>query len=32
LTRIPKVKKLMNKRNISMDQYAVAPVDLYKAI
>lgn len=32
LTRIPKVKKLMNKRNISMDQYAVAPVDLYKAM
>ena len=32
LTRIPKVKKLMNKRNISMDLYAVAPVDLYKAI
>ena len=32
LTRIPKVKKLMTKRNISMDQYAVAPVDLYKAI
>ena len=32
LTRIPKVKKLMNKRNITMDQYAVAPVDLYNAI
>lgn len=32
LTRIPKVKALMNKRNISMDQYAVAPVDLYKAM
>ena len=31
-TRIPKVKKLMNKRNITMDQYAVAPVDLYKAM
>ena len=31
-TRIPRVKKLMDKRNISMDQYAVAPVDLYKAI
>lgn len=31
-TRIPRVKKLMNKRNISMNQYAVAPVDLYKAI
>ena len=30
--RIPKVKKLMDKRGISMDQYAVAPVDLYKAI
>ena len=32
LTRIPKVKKLMIKRDISMDQYVVAPVDLYKAI
>ena len=31
-TRIPRVKRLMDKRNISMDQYAVAPVDLYKAI
>ena len=31
-TRIPKVKKLMNKRNITMDQNAVAPVDLYKAM
>ncbi len=31
-TRIPKVKKLMQKRNITMDQTAVAPVDLYKAI
>ena len=30
--RIPKVRKLMNKRGISMDQYAVAPVDLYKAL
>ena len=29
---IPKVRKLMNKRGISMDQYAVAPVDLYDAI
>ena len=32
LTRIPRVKKLMEKRNISMDQYAVAPVDLYRAM
>ena len=32
LARVPKVRKLMNKRGISMDQYAVAPVDLYKAI
>lgn len=32
MTRIPKVKKLMNKRNISMTQEAVAPVDIYKAI
>lgn len=31
-TRIPRVKKLMQKRHISMDQTAVAPVDLYKAI
>ena len=32
MTRLPKVKKLMNKRNISMNQEAVAPVDIYKAI
>ena len=32
MTRIPKVKKLMNKRNISMNQEAIAPVDIYKAI
>lgn len=32
MTRIPKVKKLMDKRGISMDQEAVAPVDLFKAI
>lgn len=31
-TRIPKVKELMDKRNISMEQYAVAPVDLYNAM
>ena len=31
-TRIPKVKKLMQKRSITMEQEAVAPVDLYKAI
>lgn len=31
-TRIPRVKKLMQKRNISMEQTAVAPVDLYKAL
>ena len=31
-TRIPPVKKLMRKRGITMDQQAVAPVDLYKAI
>lgn len=30
--RIPRVKKLMQKRGITMDQQAVAPVDLYKAI
>ena len=32
MTRIPKVKKLMLKRNISMSQTVVAPVDIYKAI
>ena len=32
MTRIPKVKKLMNKRNIQMNQEVVAPVDIYKAI
>ena len=32
MTRLPKVKKLMNKRGISMEQKAVAPVDIYKAI
>ena len=32
MTRVPKVKKLMAKRNISMSQLAVAPVDIYKSI
>lgn len=32
LTRLPKVKKLMEKRSISMKQKVVAPVDIYKAI
>lgn len=32
MTRIPKVMKLINDRNISMEQVAVAPVDIYKAI
>ena len=32
MTRVPKVRKLMDKRGISMDQKAVAPVDIYKAI
>ena len=32
MTRIPKVKKLMQKRHISMEQMVVAPVDLYKSI
>jgi uncharacterized protein YycO len=32
MTRIPKVKKLMQKRNIQMNQEAVAPVDIYKAV
>ena len=31
-TRIPKVRNLMQKRGITMEQQAVAPVDLYKAI
>ena len=30
--RVPQVRKLMDKRGISMVQYAVAPVVLYKAI
>ena len=30
--RVPRVRKLMDKRGITMDQYVVAPVDLYKAI
>ena len=32
MTRVLKVKRLMEKRNISMDQEAVAPVDIYKAL
>ena len=32
MTRLPKVKNLMEKRNITMEQEAVAPVDLYRAI
>lgn len=32
MTRIPRVKRQMAKRNISMSQYAVAPVDIFKAI
>lgn len=32
MTRIPKLKKLMNKRNIMKNQEAVAPADIYKAI
>ena len=32
MTRVPKVKKLMQKRNIRMDQEVVAPVDIYKAV
>lgn len=31
-TRIPRVKRLMDKRKISMEQYVVAPIDLYNAI
>lgn len=31
-SRIPKVKKQMDLRGISMEQQAVAPVDLYRAI
>lgn len=32
MTRIPKVKKLMEKRQIKPEQYAIAPVDIYKAL
>lgn len=32
MTRFPKVKKLMQKRDIRMDQEVVAPVDIYKAV
>lgn len=32
MTRIPKVRRLIEKRNISMEQEAVAPVDIYKAV
>lgn len=32
LTRLPRVKNLMKKRNIQMTQEAVAPVDIYRAI
>lgn len=31
MTRIPRVRKLMDKRNISMNQKVVAPVDIYNA-
>lgn len=31
-TKLPKVKAIMKKRNITGDQLTVAPVDLYKAI
>ena len=32
MTKIPKVKKLMDRRNIKPEQYAIAPVDIYKAL
>lgn len=32
MTRIPKVKKLMEKRQIKPEQYVIAPVDIYKAL
>ena len=32
MTCIPKVKNLMQKRNIGMDQDVVAPVDIYNAV
>ena len=32
MTRLSKVNKLMQKRNIRMDQEVVAPVDIYKAV
>lgn len=31
-TKVPRVKKLMNERNITPEQYVVAPADLYKAL
>lgn len=31
-SRIPKVKRLMDKRKITLEQYVVAPVDLFNAI
>ena len=32
MTCIPKVKRLMESRNINLDQEVVAPVDIYKAV
>lgn len=32
MSYIPKVKSLMSKRNISMSQTVIAPVDIYKAV
>ena len=32
MTRLPKVRKLMEKRQIKPEQYAIAPVDIYKAL
>ena len=29
--RIPPIKNAMNKRNITKEQYAVAPVDIFKS-
>ena len=32
MTRIPKVRKLMEKRQIKPEQYVIAPVDIFKAL
>lgn len=31
VNRIPMIKNAMNKRGITMEQYAVAPVDIFRS-